>query len=340
MLQPRVRSFSPDAGRGPTKVVRRTVAGVQRLRQSEVSVLVDDFELALARDPSSAVRDLAQAEIERARELLSSLPKGVDEAVHEFRKSMKGLRALARLVRGQLGPEFRRCNRALRDAGRLLRELRDEEAVREALRALRTEFLDEDEHAALDRIEHLLIDQHHGRGTRAELTERIGLALHELSRASGALGGVVLASYGDVERGLDRTYRSARRCFRELDGEHDDITLHELRKRIKDLRFHLDLLGQSAPAVLATQSHMAGEASELLGQDHDLVLLTLELDFLELGQGDGPVVERLIARRRAELQGVALQLCVELLREKPKRRTARVLSYLPGPPDSRSHAST
>jgi CHAD domain-containing protein len=147
---------------------------------------------------------------------------------------------------------------------------------------------------------------------------------------------VEIASYGAMEEGLRRTYRSARHRFRELDDEHDDVTLHELRKRIKDLRFQLDLLGPAAPGIFAAQSRIAQDASELLGRDHDLVTLTEELALLELGHENRRIIERLIATQRTELQTRALELCAELLREKPQRRTQRLLSYLP----PRSQAST
>ncbi len=104
------------------------------------AVLVDRFELALDRSPEFAVRDLAREESQRARDLLLSHGASSDEAVHDFRKSMKGLHALARLVRRGLGHRFRRCNRALRDAGRLLSDLRDEEALLEALRRIAPGF--------------------------------------------------------------------------------------------------------------------------------------------------------------------------------------------------------
>lgn len=291
-------------------------------------MLVDRFELALACGPSRSVQKLAREEARLAGELLAAHPEGSEQAVHEFRKSMKGLRALARLVRRALGSEFDTCNRALRDAGRLLSALRDEEAVLEAVQALRTDFRAPAEQAALDQVERWLTTHRASLRVREELPKRIPLALEALHEAATLLERVHSSSHDAMEEGLRRSYRAARRHYRQLQKHRDDFTLHELRKRIKDHRFHLELLGSSAPSMLASARDIADETSEHLGLDHDLVLLASRLCSLPLEPAIALELERMIAVQRTRHQNQALTLCESLLDARPKDRSASILSHV------------
>lgn len=292
-------------------------------------MLVDRFELALDRSPEFAVRDLAREESQRARDLLLSHGASSDEAVHDFRKSMKGLRALARLVRRGLGHRFRRCNRALRDAGRLLSDLRDEEALLEALAALRQDFQDGAERRVVDLAERRLTMHQAGLNLREHLADRFPLAVEALTHGATLLETVKLGSYEDLADGLRLSYRAARKRYRQISkGARDDSTLHELRKRIKDHRFHLELLGPSAPSELRADQETADQMSDLLGLDHDLVLLGARLPTLALDPEIALELEHLIESRRAEHQGQALELGGRLLNEPPKKRAARILAHV------------
>lgn len=286
------------------------------------------FQLDLRRDAGTAVRELARREAERAQEQLTSHSVDAESAIHEFRKSMKALRALARLVRGSLGEGFRPCNRALRDAARHLADLRDEDAVLEALRALDADEASDADRAVLARAEQELSRRSERPAALASLSERAKMALQTFEPAARALAELEIDSYMDFEEGLRRTYRSARARARAVDRQKDDVALHELRKRVKDHRFHLDLLLQSAPTVLGAESALAHEASELLGNDHDLVVLAGRLDALRLDEEERMDLKKLIQERRKHLQARALDVCTELLDEEPKQRSACILRYV------------
>lgn len=138
-----------------------------------------------------------------------------------------------------------------------------------------------------------------------------------------------LGSYDDLADGLRLSYRAARRRYRQVSkGDRDDSTLHELRKRIKDHRFHLELLSPSAPSELRADEETADQMSDHLGLDHDLVLLGARLPMLALDPEVALELEHLIESRRAEHQDQALELGGRLLGDLPKKRTARILAYV------------
>src|ERR671919_166855 len=84
------------------------------------------------------VRRIARGQLDLSIERLEGdTHEDLGTAVHETRKSLKRLRAIARLARDELGDEtYRRENVAFRDAGRRLAGARDDQVLLETLDAL------------------------------------------------------------------------------------------------------------------------------------------------------------------------------------------------------------
>ncbi|MGZ8667682.1 MAG: CHAD domain-containing protein, partial [Solirubrobacterales bacterium] len=72
--------------------------------------------------------------------------------------------------------------------------------------------------------------------------------------------------------GLKRAYSRTRKSYRRARKHPSDGALHEFRKRSKDLWYHLRLVRRAWPAVITTTTEEAHELSDLLGDDHDLVV--------------------------------------------------------------------
>ena len=129
--------------------------------------------------------------------------------------------------------------------------------------------------------------------------------------------------------GLRRAYSRARKSFRKAREKPSDERLHEWRKRSKDLWYQLRLIRRAWPAVISAMADEAHRLSDLLGDDHDLVVLRDHVD----GAGTTLTAEqrshlsRLIAARREELQAEAFAYGERLLAEKPKRFVKRVERY-------------
>ena len=105
--------------------------------------------------------------------------------------------------------------------------------------------------------------------------------------------------------GLKRAYARARKDLPPgAATSPSDEALHEWRKRSKDLWYQLRLVRRGWPELMGTTADEAHELSDRLGDDHDLVVLTADLD-----ESDAPLtsdqleqLRRLIAKRREELQ--------------------------------------
>src|ERR1700719_1110983 len=80
------------------------------------------------------IQRVARERIDRVIESLSEKPQPGAESIHEARKNLKALRALLRVHGGSIDEEIRvRENLLFRDAGRSLSNIRDPQALLEAL---------------------------------------------------------------------------------------------------------------------------------------------------------------------------------------------------------------
>jgi CHAD domain-containing protein len=249
--------------------------------------------------------------------------------VHEARKTIKRLRALARLLRYALGDEeFARVNASLRDSGRRLAGARDAEVVM----------------AALDR----LLRRH----PRALASESVGSLRRELvaERALAAwqadeeevLGGLQ-ATQREMSRwriaeydfdamapGLHRVYWDGRRRWRRITGRRraSSKAMHEWRKRVKDLGYVAEMLEHDHTGYIRRLAARGKRLGELLGEEHDLALLAGSVREHEHLFDEDPAAReallKLIARRRKQLRARSAKLGERLYQRKPGAFIRRV----------------
>ncbi|MGO7159684.1 CHAD domain-containing protein, partial [Rhizobium johnstonii] len=80
-------------------------------------------------DFTEVFRNVATEQLKRAVTVLEERPHGAHEAIHSFRKNLKRLRSLYRLVAREV-PDFQaQENARLRDAARSLSAIRDAAAL-------------------------------------------------------------------------------------------------------------------------------------------------------------------------------------------------------------------
>jgi CHAD domain-containing protein len=278
------------------------------------------YRLQEGEGTAEGIRRIALGRAEHALEELSGAGDGnLASAVHATRKDLKKLRALVRLVRGELGKPLARAeNRRYRDAGRMLSGSRDAEVKPETLAALRDRFGDE------------LPAGDSERWARALARERDELAavasgevgrIDEARRAIGAGRDRILEwpletdSRELLEPGLRRSYRQGRRAMKRTRAGPRARNVHEWRKRAKDFRYQLRIVG--APTE---QMHAL---TDLLGEHHDLTVLAEDLARRE-NLGSRGSFKAAIERRQEELVAAALDLGRRLYAEKPKEFGARL----------------
>ena len=153
-----------------------------------------------------------------------------------------------------------------------------------------------------------------------------------LRAARGRVGDWPLNGKGfaALEPGIDRIYRQGRRRARAAEEKPTTDSLHEWRKRVKDLWYHQQLLASAWPELLEPAADEAHRLSELLGKDHDLAVLAdavdLNADVLPEAE-DRARLHREIAARREALQKKAFKLGRRVYAERPKAFRRRLRAY-------------
>lgn len=324
-----------------------------------------DFALAPGERLGEGLRRIALGQVELAIELLGGQDGGFDEhAVHETRKALKRLRALLRLLRGELGEEaFARENAALRDVGALLAGARDSEVMLATLDALIARHPGKlSSRGAVSKLRARLAREHEHMEQRTlgrEATRAAALAeLHDFRTRALEWHHAEHDGSALIEPGLHRIYTQGRARYRRAAHARGDRVhaMHEWRKRVKDLRYAAEMLQRSESQAAGARrprrkKDRRGEArdadrlrrlarradllGETLGEDHDLALLAALLNTAETSAGSTgqrmkprsrKLLLKLIKRRRRALRKRALRVGEELYGPSPKRFLAGVRS--------------
>ncbi len=285
---------------------------------------------------------LEQADIVIDR--LSAPPDGdLRVAIHEARKAIKRLRTIVRLLEGQLGDRStEREQDALRAAAALMAGARDAEVLLETLDGL--------------------VERHRGRlagrpgvlSLRLQLAAERGSAERELLapaqrlrvveelrlfRARAAAWELAEGDgIGVAEQGLRRIYRQGRRRFRRAARKHGGRmrTMHQWRKRVKDLRYAAETLQRRGGKAdedrrgarrLARLAKSADRLGEVLGEEHDLAVLGEWVSAHGAAAGAGRKTRRRLQRtideRRKHLRRRALREGAKLYRRRPGEFVSR-----------------
>ncbi len=255
-----------------------------------------------------------------------------DKAVHEARKAFKRIRAVLRLVRDEIPKDtYRALNLLFRDAGRALSEVRTSAVLAETLEKLAQHALgqlsSEDVDAVLVRLRAYHEAQRvQAMGTRQLLLEVAG----QVQEGRAQLRDLPLEAHRFPTKGLQRVYARGRRDLMTCEHHPTVEALHEWRKYVKYLRYHMRLFTPLWPQVLGCVTASLVDLSEWLGLDHDLAELDATLTVHpELGL-PGPrqgMLRALIQTYRAELEADALRAGRRLYGERPKAFTHRMEAY-------------
>jgi CHAD domain-containing protein len=280
---------------------------------------------------TDGVRRCGREQLETAiHELTQAATEDPVEAVHEARKALKKERSLLRLARGALDAEQRRGeNAAIRDVARRLGSARDSDVMIEALDDLAQRFAGQVPNASFSAIRRFLIVQRNLERRRLVGSQVIDGAVADLDSVCRRIDDWDLhdSGWSTVNDGLLRSYRRGRKAFNTAQADPSSESLHDWRKRAKDIWYHLRILRPIAVDSVGGQADEAHRLADLLGDDHDLALLatTVAGDASEIKADVNPVIA-LIEHRRDQLQTEAFFLGERLFAERPNafRRRMRV----------------
>ncbi len=248
----------PDSPRLVKKARRRTPR--RRLRAPRGVPLREALLLAFARIVSTA------------RGTVRHVAGEPQEALHDFRKSVRRARALVSLLRPALGRTAARgLSGELRAAFQATGALRDADIL---IATLRTVVSDD---AVRPLFERALEQEQSRDGSRA--AEALAAGNRTLRPLPDVLRVTLPQTFSmdDLARGLSRSCRRVRSTLARAAATGTNAEFHEWRKRVKELRYQIELLASSGSAELKRREKALAALAEELGKVTDLIVLQAEL---------------------------------------------------------------
>jgi CHAD domain-containing protein len=264
------------------------------------------------------LRAIAAGMLQQARVALTDPERPPPVAIHDFRRAMKQWRALLRLLRPYLADAPLRRSEA-RDRARLLAGARDGQSALNAFEDLaeRGAAITERSVASIrQRLEAVRASQE-----QAVLTPAVRQDILDwLDETASAAEAWPLDDLGfdAVAAQLAGGYRTARRCIPADWAEAEAADLHELRRRVVDHRYQVELAEPLWPRFFHMWIDEAERVRDRLGKHQDLEVLE------QLAGPHQPLARwrsRLMpscADRKAELVQRAARISARLFAERPK----------------------
>ena len=204
--------------------------------------------------------DLADDALARIDAMMAGDPK----ALHDVRRRLKELRAMASLL-GQPDTEF------FRNAGRTLSPYRDAKAAVEAFDRLRERFATDWTPRRFLKIRRPLVAR-----VRPNIEQSIGEDLRAallVERGQIAAWPVEKMKRDDLWTAITRSYRRARKAMRAARREKTPESFHQWRKHTKIHWYHAQFFGDVNVAKLEPHTDLLRKLSRALGDHHDLVIV-------------------------------------------------------------------
>jgi CHAD domain-containing protein len=277
--------------------------------------------LSAASPVGEALLAIAKLELDFASSHLSALSRDRDEAVHQCRKAIKRLRAIARLGVAVPSAKSKSVDRHLRNAGRLLAPHRDITAVARVLVRLA------DTEPTLQALESV---QHIGSSTGdvAVPVDQVRDELAEVGRRLAALFSRPEAwTFTRIVDGIGITYSAAVSGMKKLERKQSDTRAHEWRKHVQRLAHQLGVIEALCPDFLAPPLQRLAELADVLGEHHDLAVLRarLKTERARLPKKTVAAVAAVAKSLQAQFCEQALALGRELFEQSPRDFRAALL---------------
>lgn len=267
---------------------------------------------------------------------IASLQKlEINEAVHDIRKRLKKIRAVARLVRKDLGEKkYKSINIYFRDLGRELSRLRDLASHMETIQMLEERYgnhiytnffksINSELQSERDALEEKLRENQFFKGYLLDKLEKAKTDLVEWPLSSSEMSIVV--------PGIQKVYKRGSKALKESYKSADAAVFHEWRKRAKYLWYHLRLLRELWPGLFKKWQHEAHILANYLGDDHDLMILNEKInsypDLLK-SREQQEMLQGLIHEMSSNLRLQAHELGALIYAEKPADFKNRMKKYV------------
>jgi CHAD domain-containing protein len=226
-------------------------------------------------------------------------------AVHEYRKSLRRARAIVSLISPALGNKAAKAfSRRLQGAFRLTNPLRDADILLATLHGVPPVPEDDLARHAIEVTLQLEL-----RRTQEETAQTLAPGLRSLTALPAALEVTLDPEFSahDLEIGLARSRRRERQALERARQSGDDTDLHDWRKRVKELRYQIELLATTGSRELKKREKVLGELAQKLGDTTDLVVLGREIGG-RVKDGGVPPAPALLGQIRQLLDGQSREI--------------------------------
>jgi CHAD domain-containing protein len=275
-----------------------------------------------------ALRAVARNILADARAASEDPARSDAVAVHDFRREMKRWRALLRLLDPFVGEDGRRLRDGARDLARALGGARDAQSALDALADLAEHGVTLSGRSLATVRGRIDAVRQAAEATivTGDMRLRIARTLDEAT-AAVEVWPVDALSFAEIAERLARGYGAARRALPQRWPDAEAEALHELRKRIVNHRYQVEI---ATPLWRRFGRMWIGEAQRLrdrLGKHQDLLTLErLTGAHQPLAHWRGRLAPAIEARKAVHV-AAASRIAARLLVEKPKafRRRLEVM---------------
>jgi CHAD domain-containing protein len=251
-----------------------------------------------------------------------------EQDIHEVRTTIKRLRALLRLIRPVIDPEFfNRENGRLRTAAGLLSLARDTAVARETLKTLTVS--NQPDQAAVSSVLSSLEDRHDLPNNPDKTMVEVRRCLEQTRRNFHRLE--LAGSEREIlESGLGAVYRQGRKRMKIAIKQGQANGFHRWRIRAKNLYYELQFLESVWPKEFRRLLSHLSKLQDQIGVDHDVAVLRSWLKEKPEAYGNAEMVQRVVAcldNRTRKLRQSAAPLGRKIWREKPRRFAREVTRH-------------
>ena len=279
----------------------------------------------------TALAAVARDIFNEARAALSDRRRSDAERIHDFRKALKRWRALLRLLEPPLGDSARTLRKSARELARSLTRTRDAQSALDAI-----DDLEKEAHALSKRTLATLSQRLQAIRRRRErathdpvLRQRLRLRLNTAERAAQRWT-LDEVDFDTISAGLTETYRRARRAIPDTWTQATAAELHELRKRVVEHRYQMELVESLWPRFGKLWVEETQRLRSRLGAHQDLaVLVRLAAPHRPLARWRSRLAPT-IAKRQTDHAAAAARIAGRLFAERPKAFRQRLSALWKG----------
>lgn len=193
-----------------------------------------------------------------------------DEKVHASRKHFKKIRAVWRLIRDDIGKKmYQSENVFYRDLGRKLAVMREVRVHLKTLKDMEEDHADED---SFNQIQAYLQKRYASEKERVKQEHILDQVTVQVELGKQRVLDLQLSNeiFNAFEKGIKRVYKKGTKALEVAKKDTSTKNLHEWRKRVKYLWYHVRLLRNVWKPVLKGYENSLDILSDHLGDEHDL----------------------------------------------------------------------